>query len=222
MSLDWTEETPSLKNLDQETKLFLRRAAARVVIPQGKTVFRPGDDCIQLPLVTAGTIRVQRITENGREIVLYRVSPNETCILTIASLLASEAYAAEGVTETEVVAYVLRAAPFRELMDRSESFRNLVFEGYSRRITMLMSKIEELLCTRVDVRLADRLLALMDGNRHISTTQQALAADLGTAREVIGRTLNAFERSGWVALSRGAIEVMDANALSAMIGGKRD
>jgi CRP/FNR family transcriptional regulator, anaerobic regulatory protein len=221
MNQNWTDEAPSLSRLDDDTKTLLRRSAARVVLPPHKVVFRPGDNCLQFPFVVAGSIRVQRITENGREIVLYRVTANETCILTIASLLASETYAAEGVTETEVVAYILRAAPFRELMESSASFRNLVFEGYSRRITMLMSKIEELLCTRVDVRLAERLLALMDGNNHIATTQHALAADLGTAREVVGRTLNTFVKSGWVNLSRGAIEVADVAALSALVNGKR-
>ncbi len=107
-------------------------------------------------------------------------------------------------------------------MNQSNNFRSLVFEGYSRRITMLMSKIEELICTRIDVRLAERLLELMDANHCIATTQQALAADLGTAREVIGRMLNSFERSGWVKLSRGAIDISDARALSTLIGGKRD
>lgn len=222
MTSNWTDETPTLRGLDEETKAMLRRSAARVVIPPGKVVFRPGDECVQFPLIVSGSIRVQRITESGREIVLYRVTANETCILTIASLLASETYAAEGITETEVVAYILRAGPFNELVNSSPSFRGLVFEGYSRRITMLMCKIEELLCTRVDVRLAERLLALKDDRNHISTTQQALAADLGTAREVVGRTLNAFVKSGWVSISRGAIEIADAHALSALVAGRRD
>ncbi len=162
------------------------------------------------------------MTESGREIVLYRVTANETCILTIASLLATESYAAEAITETEVVAYVLRAGPFRELINQSTGFRSLVFEGYSRRITSLMSKIEDLICTRIDVRLAEQLLESMNADHQIATTQHALAADLGTAREVIGRTLNAFERSGWVRLSRGIISVIDARALAALIDGKRD
>lgn len=222
MISNWVDELPSLKDLDEETKSTLRRAATRMVLPRGTTVFRPGDPCVRFPLIVSGSIRVQRVTESGREIVLYRVTTNETCILTIASLLATEAYAAEAITETDVVAYVLRGGPFMELMNRSMGFRSLVFEGYSRRITTLMSKIEELICTRVDVRLAERLLESMDANSQIAATQQALAADLGTAREVIGRMLNHFERSGWVSLSRGVIEVIDANALRALIEGKRD
>jgi CRP/FNR family transcriptional regulator len=222
MISNWIDELPSLRDLDEETKSAPRRAAVRVNLPQGKIVFRPGDACVQFPLIVSGSIRVQRVTESGREIVLYRVTANETCILTIASLLATECYSAEAITETEVVAYVLKAAPFKELMNQSSGFRRLVFEGYSRRITTLMSKIEELICTRIDVRLAERLLELMGANHCIETTQQALAADLGTAREVIGRMLNSFERSGWVKLSRGAIDIRDASALSMLIGGKRD
>ncbi len=222
MISSWIDELPSLRALDDEAKSMLQMSATRVTLPQGKIVFRPGDPCVMFPLIVSGSIRVQRVTESGREIVLYRVSANETCILTIASLLATESYAAEAIAETDVVAYVLRAGPFKELMNQSNGFRSLVFDGYSRRIMTLMSKIEELVCTRVDVRLAERLLELMDAHRQITTTQQALAADLGTAREVIGRALNTFERSGWVSLSRGAIEVINANALKALIEGKRD
>ena len=149
MISNWIDELPSLRGLDEETKSALRSAAVRVILPQGKIVFRPGDACVQFPLIVSGSIRVQRITESGREIVLYRVTANETCILTIASLLATECYSAEAITETEVVAYVLKAAPFKELMNQSSGFRSLVFEGYSRRITTLMSKIEELICTRI-------------------------------------------------------------------------
>ncbi len=222
MTANWVDELPSLRALDDEAKTMLRRAATRVAMPAGKVVFRPGDECARFPLVVSGSIRVHRFTENGREILLYRVAANETCILTIASLLSNESYAAEAVTETDVVAYVLNAGPFNELLARSAAFRALVFAGYSSRISTLMSKIEELICTRMDVRVAERLLALMDANHRIGVTQQALATELGTAREVVGRALNAFERAGWVGLSRGAIEVANPAALAALVETKRD
>lgn len=221
-ALDWTGELPSLRDLDEAARTVLQKTAVRVTIPQGKIVFRPGDACVYFPLIVSGSIRVQRVTESGRVIHLYRVTANETCILTIAGLLASDSYQAEAVTETEVVAYVLPAAPFKELMNQSAAFRGLVFEGYSRRITMLMLRIEEILCTRVDVRLAERIIALLGESRHIATTQSELAADLGTAREVVGRALHLFERSGWVKLYRGAIEVTDPAALLTFVSSERD
>lgn len=160
--------------------------------------------------------------QSGREIVLYRVGANETCILTTASLLSDDAYAAEGVADTDVIAYVVPADRFNALMNASQSFRALVFEGYSKRLANLMSRIEEIVCTRINVRLAERLLALRDAGDKIVATQQALAADLGTAREVVGRTLKTFERSGWVKLSRGGAEIVNLAALRSLCDAQRD
>ncbi|MCC3245686.1 Crp/Fnr family transcriptional regulator [Methylocystis sp. WRRC1] len=222
MPSDWIDEVPSLRALDDATKAMLRDAAIRKQIPRGAVLFRPGDQCVQFPLVVSGTVRIQRVTESGREIVLYRVGANETCILTTASLISDDAYAAEGVAETDVVAYIVPADRFTGLMNASSAFRALVFDGYGKRIATLMSRIEEIVCTRINVRLAERLLALRDNDNRINVTQQSLAADLGTAREVVGRTLKIFERSGWVKLSRGGAEIMDVNALRALCDDERD
>lgn len=222
MSSDWIESVPLLNRLDEPTKAQLRDSAIRKQIPRGAVLFRPGDRCVHFPLIVSGAVRVQRVTESGREIVLYRVANNETCILTTASLLSDDAYSAEGIAETDVVAYIVPADRFAALMNVSASFRALVFEGYSKRIATLMSRIEEIVCTRINVRLAERLLALKGADNRISVTQQALAADLGTAREVVGRTLKGFERSGWVKLSRGGTEITDAKALRALCDAERD
>ena len=221
-SQDWIADMPALRGLDETAKALLRQSATRVVLPRGAVVFRSGDPCKQFPLVASGSIRVQRLTELGREIVLYRVTPHETCILTIASLLAAEAYAAEAIAETDVVAHVLGAGPFNTLMSQSAAFRAFIFEGYSHRIAMLMSRIEEIVCTRIDVRLAERLLELSQAGAVIETTQHALAADLGTAREVVGRALKNFERAGWVNLSRGVVDITNSSALAALVAAERD
>jgi CRP/FNR family transcriptional regulator len=97
-----------------------------------------------------------------------------------------------------------------------------VFEGYGKRLATLMSRIEEIVCTRINVRLAERLLALRGAGDKIAATQQALAADLGTAREVVGRTLKAFERCGWVKLSRGGAEIVNLAALRSLCDAQRD
>jgi CRP/FNR family transcriptional regulator len=222
MLVNWIEDVPLLRGLDEPTKAMLREAAIRKQIPRGAVLFRPGDQCVHFPLIVSGTVRIQRVTESGREIVLYRVSTNETCILTTASLLSADAYSAEGIAESDVTAYIVPAERFAALMGVSAGFRALVFDGYSKRIATLMSRIEELVCTRINVRLAERLLALRGSDNRIAVTQHALAADLGTAREVVGRTLKSFERSGWVKLARGGAEITDANALRTLCDAERD
>ncbi len=217
ISADWTAAFPGLEKLEPAAQAFLREAVIRKVIPRGSVLFRPGDACVQFPLVASGSVRVQRVTESGREILLYRAAANETCIMSAASLLAGESYAAAGVAETDVVVYLLTADKFNRLMNMSDAFRALIFQGYSKRLETLMSRLEGILCTPVNIRLAERLLDLMDESGEVAATQQSLATDLGTAREVIGRILKSFERSGWVAIRRGGALVVDVAALRAIV-----
>jgi CRP/FNR family transcriptional regulator len=211
------DEIPVINILKEQTKSDLRKLAKHAHIPKGSIIFRPGDKSEQFPFIASGSIRVQRITENGREIVLYRVSANETCILTTASLISGETYSAEAIAETDVVAYLLTDSAFRDLLNRYEDFRTLVFNSYSHRISELMMKVEEIVCVGIDIRLAQRLLEIADEKGLVRATQSALAADLATAREVVGRSLKVFLQSGWVTLSRGEIEIKNIQALKNII-----
>jgi CRP/FNR family transcriptional regulator len=211
------DDISAVNVLSDSTKSDLRREARRVEIPADTVIFRPGDLSSQFPLVASGSIRVQRVTENGREIVLYRVAANETCILTTASLITEEVYSAEAIAETDIVAYLLSDRAFKALLDRHADFRHLVFKSYGHRISELMSKVEEIVCLSIDKRLAQRLLELVDTQGVVRSTQNALAADLATAREVIGRSLKTFFQAGWVSPSRGEIEIIDKIALQRFI-----
>jgi CRP/FNR family transcriptional regulator len=158
-------------------------------------------------LLLAGSVRVQQVSDTGREVFLYRVHSGESCILTTACMLADEDYAAEGIAETDIEAVAIPRAVFDDLTSRSLPFRNFVFRAYSRRIADLFALIDDIVFQRIDVRLADRLLQLEDQGV-IHATHQALAVELGTAREVISRTLGEFQRRGWVETARGEIRIL--------------
>ena len=115
------------------------------------------------------------------------------------------------------MAYLLTESAFRDLLNRYEDFRALVFKSYSYRISELMMKVEEIVCIGIDIRLAQRLLEIADEKGFVRATQNALAADLATAREVVGRSLKVFMQSGWVTLSRGEIEIKNIQALKNII-----
>ena len=164
-------------------------------------------------LLVSGTVRVQQLSEAGREIVLYRVHAGESCVLTTACLLAFEDYSAEGMAETDIDAILIPRDTFDQMMARSKPFRAFVFEAYSKRITELFMVIEEIAFKRMDIRVAQKLLELQGDDRMLHLTHQQLAVELGTAREVISRQLKEFERRGWVTLTRGQIELRDAAAM---------
>jgi CRP/FNR family transcriptional regulator len=176
-------------------------------------IFGPGKSPENLLLMLEGRVRVQQVSEAGREIVLYRVEAGQSCVLTTACMLAHEDYSAEGIAETDVRAVAIPRAVFDELVGQSVAFRNFVFTAYSRRITDLFQVIEDIAFQRIDIRLAQKLLDLERGSGTIMATHQQLAAELGTAREVISRQLGEFQRRGWVAQSRGRIDLQDHAAL---------
>jgi len=210
----WLRAFPALAAVDDPAWRRSARAAQVVRLPPGTVTFRQGDACQNYVMVVSGSIRVQKNTDTGREIVLYRVEPGDTCVLTTSCLFSGTRYPAEGVTESEVTAAVLPLREFHETVSSSEGFRRFVFASFGSRMAELMLLVEAIAFGRLDVRLAERLLALADGDGHIATTHQQLAAELGSAREVVSRLLKEFERHGWLVLARGQVELKDRPALA--------
>jgi len=209
----WLSHFPALQPISDPHWLAAVAAAREVTLAEGTTVFRDGDPCRSYLLVLAGSVRVQKVSEGGKEIVLYRVEAGQSCILTTSCLLADDDYLAEAVTETEVTAVAIPTSHFHDALSHSAEFRRFVFHSYGKRIATLMALVEALAFGRMDARLAQRLLEIKNGRGEISVTHYELAADLGTAREVISRLLKDFERHGWIELHRGRIELLDPPAL---------
>jgi CRP/FNR family transcriptional regulator len=216
---DWTNGFPPLKNLPASDFERLRNGSMIVVLPEGSRIFGPGQAPENFLLLIEGTIRVQQVSEGGREIVLYRVSAGESCALTTACLMGYEEYLAEGIAETAVRAVAIPRALFDELIASSREFRRFVFTAFSRRVTDLFRIIEEVAFSRIDLRLAQRLLQMADVRNHLSATHQDLANELGSAREVISRQLHEFQRRGWIRTTRGEIELTDKPALIQLAAG---
>lgn len=209
----WIERFEGLSRLDGGLKRRLVEKSRIVNIPEGTVIFGPGKAPENLILLLEGTVRVQEVSESGREIVLYRVHAGESCVLTTACLLAYENYSAEGLAETDVTAVAIPRAVFDDLVATSADFRRFVFSAYSKRITDLFLIIQEVAFGRVDVRLAQKLVELARGGDVVKATHQQLATELGTAREVVSRQLQEFVRRGWVSSARGQVTIENLAAL---------
>lgn len=209
----WIERFRGLASLPAEIRDRLAADSAVVRVPEGTVIFGPGKTPDNLLLLLEGIVRVQQTSAGGREIVLYRVEAGQSCVLTTACMLAHEAYSAEGIAETDIEAVAIPRRVFDDLVSRSAVFRTFVFTAYSQRITDLFRVIDDVAFGRIDMRLAERLVALAKGGDEVRATHQQLATELGTAREVISRQLTDFQRRGWIAQARGQISLNDPRAL---------
>jgi CRP/FNR family transcriptional regulator len=211
---DWLERFSALRGLAGSVWQRTLQSARVATLPAGTVVFHDGAGCRDYLLILAGTVRVQKTSEDGHEIVLYRVRAGESCVLTTSCLLAEERYPAQAVAESEVSAVLISAGAFRDALAEVPGFREFVFETYGRRIADLILLVREVSFERIDARLARRLLEKAAGGTVVAATHQALAAELGTAREVVSRQLRAFAWRGWVRAGRGHIHLLDSEALA--------
>jgi CRP/FNR family transcriptional regulator len=215
---DWTALFPGLAQMPERLRDQLLARARVQVLPEGRRLFGPGQAPTALVLVLRGSVRVQQTGESGREITLYRVQGGESCVLTAACQLAYQDYQAEGIAETEVTAALVPRQDFDELVAASAEFRQLIFGAYARRMSDLFTVIEEVAFRRVDMRLA--ALLLKEARQGVVTaTHQALAVELGTAREVVSRTLQDFARRGWIGQARGTVQLTAPAALERLARG---
>jgi len=213
---DWTERFQGTRALPREVRDRLLQVAQVRSYSKNQQVFGPQNVPDSLFFLFEGTIRVSQTSENGRDIVLYRVDAGESCVLTTACMLAEEAYNAEGLAETDITVIVLPRLSFDALVSQEPEFRSFVFAAYSRRFIDLLRVVDDVAFGRIDVRLADRLLALVGGDKEIAATHAQIASELGTAREVVSRILHDFQKRGFIAQSRGRIAVTDKPALRAL------
>lgn len=217
---DWTTDFKELEQLPPELRDTLLRNSRRLAFPAGARLFGPGHPAEHLLLLLWGRVRVTQLSDTGREVVLYRVGAGESCVLTSACMLAHDDLAAEGVAETAIEAIGIPRETFDRMMALSPEFRGFVMRAWSRRVTDLLSLIDDIAFQRIDLRLSSRLLAMAQGDT-VHATHQQLAAELGTAREVISRALSEFQRRGWIEQARGEVRLTDRGALQNLAQAER-
>ena len=207
---------PALNELPAGALEFvLDQHTSHLHAPAGTLLFDEGAPCPGFPMLLAGGVRVARGSPGGRALELYRVTPGELCVVSMACLFGQTALSAHGqaVEDTELV---LLKPPGLEAWCEHPPFRRYVFGVLADRLADLMALAEAVAFQQLDQRLAQ---ALLGHGPALATTHQALADSLGTVREIVSRLLNRFERSGWVRLSRERIEVLDCQALRALASG---
>lgn len=216
---------PFFNNAPPDLQRALLNEAAVVHLDAGDYFLREGDLCGQFAILASGRLRVFKLGETGHEITLYHVSSGEVCPLNVACILSDRSVPAMARAEEDSEAIVVPSARFRQWIAEHEALRTFVFEMFSTRLVEVMSLVEEVSFRRMDQRLARCLEGYFSksggaAGGSIGMTHAEIAADLGTAREVVSRLLKEFERLGAISLARGRITLRDPNLLHELTNGQ--
>ncbi len=202
---------PALTGLPADRLSSLLQPQAVMKIPAGSQVFAEHQPCRGFPLLLEGSIKVVKQAASGRELLLYRVAPGGSCIISSSCLLGHSDYNARGIAETPLTLLALPVPSFATLMIESTLFRDFVFHLFAERISELMQLVEEVAFARLDQRLAKLILARNEVS--LSVTHQQLADELGSVREIVSRLLKGFAAQGLVSLGREQLSITDRDGL---------
>ncbi len=202
---------PPLAGLGTQQVAALLQPQAIMHLPAGTQVFAERQPCNGFPLLLEGSIKVVKLAASGRELLLYRVTPGGSCIISSSCLLGHSDYNARGIAETPITLLALPVASFSKLMLEHTPFRDFIFHLFAERIGELMQLVEEVAFARLDQRLAKLLLARQDDVLHV--THQQLADELGSVREIVSRLLKGFAAQNLVTLGREQLSITNRPAL---------
>ncbi|MCM3629898.1 Crp/Fnr family transcriptional regulator [Paenibacillus glycanilyticus] len=167
-------------------------------------------------MILEGTVRMYKISASGREITLYRIHDGECCPLMTSSILGGSEYEASACVETAGLVLIIPAKIFQDWMDRYSTFRQYIFKSLAKRIILLSSLLDSIHFKSIRGRVAEFLVQLADqsGNPDsLHITHDSMSVELGTAREVVSRTLKGLEKEAIIQLSRGKITIINRSAL---------
>lgn len=213
----WLEKAIPLYGLEPGAEALLSGLIPNRASP-GAVLFHPGDAAKGFVLVLSGRVGVYLTGPSGREVLLYSVTPGETCVQTTLGLLGDQDYSGEGVAECEVEFVLVPKALFMRLLDESKTFRTFVFRALADRLQGVMASLERVVFVKIEARLAQALLERANGEGVVTQTHSQLAVAIGSVREVVSRRLERFARQGLISLERGRVQILDGARLRELVG----
>ena len=194
--------------------LTLRQVKRGAVLHSGST------DCTGLLLVKTGQLRAYILSDEGREITIYRLFDRDLCLFSASCIMRSVQFEVTVEAERDTELWVIPAEVYQGLMETSAPVANYTNELMASRFSEVMWLLEQILWRSLDRRVAAFLLeeAAIEGSGELKTTHEIIANHLGTHREVITRMLRYFQSEGMVRLSRGRVTIQDETRLRALAG----
>ena len=207
---------PFWQGLSEEWKARLTEAAVYRKIEKGTVVHSGSADCLGLLLVCSGQLRAYIISEEGREITIYRLFERDICLFSASCMMRNIQFDITIEAEKDTEAWVIPPKLYRKLTEESAAAANYTNEVMGSRFSEVMWLMEQIMWNRFDRRLASFLLeeSALEGSDSLLITHEKIANHLGSAREVVTRMLRYFQRDGLVELSRGTICVLSREKLA--------
>ena len=217
--MEFSTYYPIWDSLSADQQELLRRTAVRRQVPKGTMIHSGSMDCSGMLLIQSGQLRGYILSEEGRQVTVYRLFDREICILSASCILRSIQFDIFIQAEKDSVLWAIPPEVFEQLMEQSAPAANYTREIMEARLSDVMWLVDQVMWRSMDSRVAAFLLeeASIEGSNLLKITHETIANHLGTHREVVTRMLRYFQAEGLIHLSRGTVELVDSQKLRNII-----
>lgn len=216
--MEFSEYFPVWDKLTPAQQQALAENAVLRTVPKGTVVHNGSADCIGFLLMHTGQLRVYILSDEGREVTLYRLFPRDFCLLSASCILRGLQYDVTIEAEKDTQFWQIPAQRYKQLMEESAPVANYTNEVMAARFSDVMWLVEQILWKSLDKRLAGFLVeeSALENGTLLKITHETIGRHLGSPREVVTRMLRYFQDEGLVKLSRGSVELLDVDRLRAV------
>ena len=210
------EQLPFWPSLSERERDMVRRSAVLRRYEKGALIHDGGNECLGMLLLLSGEIRTYLLSDEGREVTLYRLYAGDVCVLSASCVISQITFDTQISAQQETEVLIIPASIIAALREESLSLRCFLYELATQRFSDVMWAMQQILFKGLDRRLAGFLLdeAERTGSSTVRMTHEQIAQHISSAREAVARMLKNFSEDGLVSLKRGAITLLDRSALN--------
>lgn len=207
------------EHLTEDEKELICQNTKKATYKKGETIHRGSSDCLGIVYIKTGQLRAYMLSEDGREITLYRLFSGDSCILSASCILSEITFDVFISAEENCEVFIINSTTFHSIAEKNIYAEAYGYKMATSRFSDVMWAIQQILCMSFDKRLAIFILDELakTGGNTIKLTHEQIAKYMGSAREVVSRMLKYFSEEGMVKLSRGGITILDKNKIKKLI-----
>ena len=213
--MDFSSYFPIWNKLTPTQQQILERNAVLRKVDKGTVIHNGTVECTGLLLVRSGQLRAYILSDEGREISLYRLFDRDICLFSASCMMNSIQFEITIEAQKDTTMWVISADTYQRIMKESAVVANFTNEIMATRFSEVIWLMEQIMWKSFDKRLAEFLLeeCSLEKTNILKITHETIAGHMGTAREVVTRMLRYFQSEGMVKLARGTVEICEERRL---------
>ncbi len=213
--MELSQFLPIFSQMTSAQRHMMEDSVITRTVSKGEILHNGSADCAGLVLVEEGQLRAYSLSDEGREVTLYRLLDMDICLFSASCVMQSIQFEVIIQAEKDTRVHIIPPHIYKRVVEESAPLANYINALLSSRFSEVMWLMEQVMWKSMDKRLAAFLVeeSRLEDTTVLKLTHEMIANHLGTAREVVTRMLRYFQSEGMVQLTRGTVELTDPAGL---------